>query len=160
MLRPRTRRPERLGGKSALAFRTISEAALELDVEPYVLRFWERKFRQISPLKRNGRRYYRPEDIDLLRRIRGLLYDDGLTIKGAQRLLNAPGAPAEPAAPVDGQPGPRAVEAPAAAAAPRAPVRPEPLSGPVAPHRREDIEHTLRELERALVLLRKVVRPS
>jgi DNA-binding transcriptional MerR regulator len=74
--------------KSKLAFRTIGEAAVELDVEQHILRFWESKFSQIRPLKRGGgRRYYRPEDVDQLRRIRSLLYDDGYTIKGVQRLL-------------------------------------------------------------------------
>ena len=74
--------------KSAQAFRTISEVATELDVPQHVLRFWESKFSQVRPLKRGGgRRYYRPEDIDLLRRIRSLLYEDGYTIKGVQRLL-------------------------------------------------------------------------
>ncbi len=78
----------RRGGKSASAFRTISEVATELDVPPHVLRFWESKFPQIKPLKRGGgRRYYRPEDVDLLRRIRELLYRDGYTIKGVQKLL-------------------------------------------------------------------------
>ncbi len=76
------------GGKSAAAFRTISEVAAELDVPQHVLRFWETKFNQVRPLKRGGgRRYYRPEDIDLLRNIRRLLYDDGYTIKGVQKLL-------------------------------------------------------------------------
>jgi len=75
-------------GKSAAAFRTISEVASELDVPSHVLRFWETKFSQVRPLKRGGgRRYYRPEDITLLRRIRSLLYDDGYTIKGVQKLL-------------------------------------------------------------------------
>jgi DNA-binding transcriptional MerR regulator len=79
---------ERRVEKSAQAFRTISEVATELDVPQHVLRFWESKFSQVRPLKRGGgRRYYRPEDIDLLRRIRTLLYDDGYTIKGVQRLL-------------------------------------------------------------------------
>src|SRR6188474_3464013 len=79
---------ERRIEKSAQAFRTISEVATELDVPQHVLRFWESKFSQVRPLKRGGgRRYYRPEDIDLLRRIRTLLYEDGYTIKGVQRLL-------------------------------------------------------------------------
>ena len=74
--------------KSAAAFRTISEVADELDVPQHVLRFWETRFPPVRPLKRGGgRRYYRPEDIDLLRRIRDLLYDQGYTIKGVQRLL-------------------------------------------------------------------------
>lgn len=74
--------------KSAGAFRTISEVADDLDVAQHVLRFWESKFPQVRPLKRGGgRRYYRPEDVDLLRRIRSLLYEEGYTIKGAQKLL-------------------------------------------------------------------------
>src|SRR5260370_20450958 len=74
--------------KSAAAFRTISEVAEELDVPQHVLRFWESKFTQVKPLKRGGgRRYYRPEDVMLLRRIRQCLYQDGYTINGVQRLL-------------------------------------------------------------------------
>lgn len=74
--------------KSPAAFRTISEVADELDVPQHVLRFWESKFPQVRPLKRGGgRRYYRPEDVDLLGRIRKLLYEDGYTIKGVQRLM-------------------------------------------------------------------------
>jgi DNA-binding transcriptional MerR regulator len=76
------------GAKSASAFRTISEVAGDLDVAQHVLRFWESKFPQVRPLKRGGgRRYYRPEDVDLLRQIRALLYDQGYTIKGVQKLL-------------------------------------------------------------------------
>ena len=78
----------RRGGKSPGAFRTISEVSNDLEVPPHVLRFWETKFPQIKPLKRGGgRRYYRPEDVSLLRQIRQLLYNDGYTIKGVQRLL-------------------------------------------------------------------------
>ncbi|MEK9684966.1 MAG: MerR family transcriptional regulator [Rhodospirillaceae bacterium] len=77
-----------MANKSAFAFRTISEVAADLDVPSHVLRFWESKFSQIRPLKRGGgRRYYRPEDVDLLREIRSLLYDEGYTIRGAQKLL-------------------------------------------------------------------------
>src|SRR6267142_373326 len=79
---------ERRIEKSAQAFRTISEVATELDVPQHVLRFWETKFSQVRPLKRGGgRRYYRPEDVELLRAIRKLLYDEGYTIKGVQRLM-------------------------------------------------------------------------
>ena len=79
--------------KSAAAFRTISEVASELDIPAHVLRFWESKFAQVKPLKRGGgRRYYRPEDVELLRAIRELLYTDGYTIKGAQKLLREGGA--------------------------------------------------------------------
>jgi DNA-binding transcriptional MerR regulator len=81
------------GTKSANAFRTISEVATDLSVPSHVLRFWETKFSQVKPLKRGGgRRYYRPEDIALLRNIRSLLYDDGYTIKGVQKLLREGGA--------------------------------------------------------------------
>lgn len=74
--------------KSPSAFRTISEVATDLDVPQHVLRFWETKFPQLKPLKRGGgRRYYRPEDVQLLQRVRDLLYRDGYTIKGVQRLL-------------------------------------------------------------------------
>ena len=74
--------------KSPDAFRTISEVAEDLDLPQHVLRFWESKFPQVKPLKRGGgRRYYRPEDIVLLRRIRQCLYQEGYTIKGVQRLL-------------------------------------------------------------------------
>tara|TARA_B100000676_G_scaffold279777_1_gene303385 strand:+ start:2784 stop:3188 length:405 start_codon:yes stop_codon:yes gene_type:complete len=78
--------------KAERAFRTISEVSRELDVPQHVLRFWEGKFTQISPLKRSGgRRYYRPEDIRLLKRIRDLLYVDGFTIKGVQKLIREQG---------------------------------------------------------------------
>ena len=78
--------------KSAEAFRTISEVATELDVPQHVLRFWESRFAQIKPVKRaGGRRYYRPEDVDLLRGIRALLYTDGLTIRGVQKVLKERG---------------------------------------------------------------------
>jgi DNA-binding transcriptional MerR regulator len=78
----------RTASKSAAAFRTISEVSDELEVPQHVLRFWETKFTQVRPMKRGGgRRYYRPEDIELLRRIRDLLYSDGYTIKGVQKLL-------------------------------------------------------------------------
>jgi len=84
--------PLRRAGKSPAAFRTISEVSDDLEVPQHVLRFWETKFPQIRPLKRGGgRRYYRPEDIDLLRRVSTLLYKEGYTIKGVQRLLREGG---------------------------------------------------------------------
>lgn len=88
-------RPNRETRKSKEAFRTISEAANELDVPQHVLRFWETKFSQIRPMKRAGnRRYYRPEDVELLRVVRHHLYDDGYTIKGVQKLLKEQGVKA------------------------------------------------------------------
>ncbi|MCY0094585.1 MerR family transcriptional regulator [Hoeflea ulvae] len=78
--------------KSPDAFRTISEVAEDLDLPQHVLRFWETRFTQIKPMKRGGgRRYYRPDDIDLLKGIRTLLYDQGYTIKGVQKLLKLNG---------------------------------------------------------------------
>lgn len=78
--------------KSPDAFRTISEVADDLDVPKHVLRFWEGKFAQLRPMKRGGgRRYYRPEDVELLRGIRQLLYEDGYTIKGVQKILREQG---------------------------------------------------------------------
>jgi DNA-binding transcriptional MerR regulator len=79
--------------KAPDAFRTISEVADEIDVPQHVLRFWESRFTQIKPMKRGGgRRYYRPDDIDLLRGIRYLLYGEGYTIRGVQRILRDEGA--------------------------------------------------------------------
>lgn len=76
------------GTKSPSAFRTITEVASELDLPQHVLRFWETKFPQIRPMKRRGgRRYYRPEDVVLLREVRRLLYVEGYTIRGVQKLL-------------------------------------------------------------------------
>lgn len=81
-----------IGAKSPEAFRTISEVSIELEVPQHVLRFWEGRFAQIKPVKRaGGRRYYRPEDIDLLRGIRALLYLEGFTIKGVQKVLRERG---------------------------------------------------------------------
>jgi DNA-binding transcriptional MerR regulator len=78
--------------KAPEAFRTISEVADELEVPKHVLRFWEAKFAQLKPMKRGGgRRYYRPEDVALLRGIRFLLYNDGYTIRGVQKILRENG---------------------------------------------------------------------
>jgi DNA-binding transcriptional MerR regulator len=75
--------------KAITAYRTIGEVADELDLPAHVLRFWESKFSQLEPLKRSGgRRYYRPEDVVLVQRIRQCLYQEGYTIRGVQRLLN------------------------------------------------------------------------
>jgi DNA-binding transcriptional MerR regulator len=106
-----------LRGKSPEAFRTISEVAADLDVPQHVLRFWETRFSQVKPVKRaGGRRYYRPQDVDLLRGIRSLLYADGHTIKGVQKVLRERGlrhvaslgrgdaAPEQSFAPAGGEP--------------------------------------------------------
>jgi len=78
--------------KAPDAFRTISEVASDLDIPQHVLRFWETRFTQIKPMKRSGgRRYYRPDDVDLLRGIRRLLYGEGYTIRGVQRILKEHG---------------------------------------------------------------------
>jgi DNA-binding transcriptional MerR regulator len=81
--------------KAPDAFRTISEVAQDLDIPQHVLRFWETRFAQIKPMKRSGgRRYYRPDDVDLLRGIRRLLYGEGYTIRGVQRILKEHGVKA------------------------------------------------------------------
>ena len=88
-----------MNDKANDAFKTISEVSKLLDVPQHVLRFWESKFSSLRPLKRSGgRRYYRPEDIAVLRRIRQLLYVDGFTIKGAQKLARSK-APTKPKTP-------------------------------------------------------------
>lgn len=88
--------------KSDTAFRTISEAAEEVGVPAHVLRFWETRFSMLQPLKRaGGRRYYRPVDMSLLRQIKALLHDDGMTIRGAQLALAGKGVAAkDPSPPV------------------------------------------------------------
>ncbi|SOD94176.1 MerR family transcriptional regulator [Caenispirillum bisanense] len=146
--------PRAAAGKSEAAFRTISEVAEELDVPQHVLRFWETKFTQIRPMKRGGgRRYYRPEDVALLQRIRALLYDDGLTIKGVQKLLREKGVKALVG---DPQPLPATlaeVEAPAVAddRAPTlpfdaAPAAPDAAVAGLSARQRQEIETALAEL--------------
>jgi DNA-binding transcriptional MerR regulator len=79
--------------KSPEAFRTISEVSKDLSLPQHVLRFWETKFLQIKPIKRGGgRRYYRPEDVDLLKGIKNLLYNDGYTIRGVQKVIKENGS--------------------------------------------------------------------
>ena len=98
--------------KDVDAYRTISEVAEALDIPPHVLRFWETKFIQIKPLKRGGgRRYYRRVDVDLLRAIRRLLYEDAYTIRGVQRLLKTQGSGAVAAMPPGEAPPPEAENA-------------------------------------------------
>jgi len=93
--------------KSSTAFRTTGEVAEDLDLPAHVLRFWETKFPEVKPLKRGGgRRYYRPEDVDLLRRIRQHLYQEGYTIRGVQKLLSE-GVLQGEAPPRDARPRPK-----------------------------------------------------
>lgn len=93
--------------KAANAFRTISEVADDLDVPQHVLRFWETKFAQVKPMKRaGGRRYYRPDDVVLLQRIRDLLYSEGFTIRGVQKVLRERGVRAL----IDGEPAQNGTE--------------------------------------------------
>ena len=144
--------------KGAAAFRTIGEVADELDLPAHVLRFWESKFAQLKPLKRRGgRRYYRPEDIVLLRRIRQCLYQDGYTIRGVQKLLGVTAAERaraiDPAAapslfPLDGGPDPSA-----AADEPARRPRRRPRQRPRMPERRAALEEIRRELLEARALL-------
>ncbi len=138
--------------KSAAAFRTISEVATELEVPQHVLRFWESKFSQIRPLKRGGgRRYYRPEDVTLLRRIRQCLYEDGYTIRGVQRLLREgqlkPPDPPEPLPVEDEDAAPSAAE-------------PETLPLPLAANDRADVKTVLREIRKELADLRELLRKN
>jgi DNA-binding transcriptional MerR regulator len=142
---PLDRRP----AKSAAAFRTISEVASDLEVPQHVLRFWETKFTQVRPLKRGGgRRYYRPEDVDLLRRIRKLLYADGYTIKGVQKLLRE--GTGRPVIARD------VAVTSTAAEAPKPAVEATPASTPTATTsaRKVELESILSELEAARALLK------
>jgi DNA-binding transcriptional MerR regulator len=163
--------------KSAQAFRTISEVATELDVPQHVLRFWESKFSQVRPLKRGGgRRYYRPEDVDLLRRIRTLLYEDGYTIKGVQRLLKeGRGRLPQPQrldiAAESALESLRIVSARAEAMAAGSNRQPLPRTGPQPAtntpraamldlHKRREIESVLEDLEQALTQLRSTLKAN
>lgn len=111
--------------KAQGAFRTISEVADKLDVQQHVLRFWETKFSQVRPLKRGGgRRYYRPEDVALLERIHHLLYTEGYTIKGVQKLLKGQGKAQIIAAQPNNQNAAPAPKVPAAAPSSASSVQP------------------------------------
>jgi DNA-binding transcriptional MerR regulator len=140
------------GKKAPGAFRTISEVANDLKVQQHVLRFWETKFTQIKPLKRGGgRRYYRPEDVALLKNIHNLLYTEGYTIKGVQKLLksNPRGQAVEAAAPAAPVPA-----APLVAQRPSAPIFTKPAEpqlpsqqGGVNSRQRAILESMLGELK-------------
>jgi DNA-binding transcriptional MerR regulator len=154
--------------KAPNAFRTISEVADELHIPQHVLRFWETKFPQVKPLKRGGgRRYYRPDDISLLRRISDLLYIQGYTIKGVQRLLREGGGKLSddipPAAPDEREEAAaEAAQANLELPLPPGVARPVPAAPDKAARTRPDPEldrlravltHTLRELEALRALL-------
>lgn len=139
--------PQPRGSKAAAAFRTISEVAADLDIPQHVLRFWETKFTAIRPMKRGGgRRYYRPEDVALIRRIRDLLYSDGYTIKGVQKLLREGGGK------LAGVGGKTEIPAQAEAKAAPAPAAPDSTAGDAA--LRAELESVAAELEdiRSLIL--------
>jgi len=143
--------------KSPEAFRTISEAAEELDVPAHVLRFWESKFPQISPLKRaGGRRFYRPQDLQLLRGIKRLLYEDGFTIKGARKFLKDNGV----ASVMDlgagvVETGPMAVDAAdIETPAQPAPAAPRPADGP-----QRQLDDIIADLENARAKLKSAIEP-
>jgi DNA-binding transcriptional MerR regulator len=147
--------------KRAAVFRTIGEVADDLDLPAHVLRFWESKFPQLKPLKRGGgRRYYRPEDIALLSRIRQCLYQEGYTIRGVQKLLaegtlslGAGGAAAVMAPslfPLDPVP---------AASPPRAarPARKAPSSEPAPEGLSAEVRVVLEETRRELIAARELI---
>lgn len=149
--------------KAANAFRTISEVADELHIPQHVLRFWETKFPQVKPLKRGGgRRYYRPDDISLLRRISDLLYIQGYTIKGVQRLLREGGGklsdniPPPAAGERETEEADTAAEEAALAMEPMLPMPglapPAPVTSARAAPRKADIKPDL-EIERLRALL-------
>jgi DNA-binding transcriptional MerR regulator len=153
--------------KGVMAFRTIGEVAEDLDLPAHVLRFWEAKFPQLKPLKRGGgRRYYRPEDIVLLRRIRQCLYQDGYTIRGVRQLLDNDSdgerAPSDagmthtalPLFPLDASPASDGDADPPATPA-RAPRRPR---RPASPATRTALEEIRRELLEARALLDELLR--
>lgn len=161
-------------GKAAEAFRTISEVADELGVQKHVLRFWEQRFPQVKPMKRGGgRRYYRPEDLELLRGIRHLLHAEGYTIKGVQKILRETGIDAVKAAgrraraaTTSGRRSERRANAAAAASAAAEPAAAQPITVPAdivpAPprSRREILAAVIAELEACRRLLRGEPEPA
>jgi DNA-binding transcriptional MerR regulator len=142
----------RRAGKSGAAYRTTGEVSEELDLPAHVLRFWETKFPEIKPLKRGGgRRYYRPEDVDLLRQIRQLLYQEGYTIRGVQKLLRD-GAPRDREAstcPVD--------KAAPATLFPLDPVADQRSTAAVSVSSRRALQTALEEVRRELLEIRALL---
>jgi DNA-binding transcriptional MerR regulator len=142
----------RRSGKSAAAFWTTGEVAEELDLPAHVLRFWESKFPQIKPLKRGGgRRYYRPEDVELLRRIRQCLYQEGYTIRGVQKLLrNGALRGDEPVSPPADEPAPSTLFA-------LEPVSNPPETTPGSAPSRQALREALEEVRRELLEIRALL---
>ncbi len=139
--------------KSPAAFRTISEVAGDLAVPQHVLRFWESKFTQIKPLKRGGgRRYYRPEDVQLISGIKDLLYNQGFTIRGVQKLLKESGSSFPSARSM--VPDPQVPASISALHAPGPVARQAPPPG-LSPEKRREIEAVLVELKALRELLRQ-----
>lgn len=143
--------------KSPTAFRTISEVATDLAVPQHVLRFWESKFQQIRPLKRGGgRRYYRPEDIQLINGIKDMLYNQGFTIRGVQKILRENGRTpsarsmvAEPQVPAS------MLSASTPVAASSTAIATQPVAHSLSPEKRREIEGVLGELKSLRELLRQ-----
>jgi DNA-binding transcriptional MerR regulator len=135
--------------KSGTAFRTTGEVAEELGLQAHVLRFWETKFPEVKPLKRGGgRRYYRPEDVDLLRRIRQHLYQEGYTIRGVQKLLRE-GVLQGEAPPPDARPRPKLLQVEKIA-------RPGEIAASTSPSR-EQLQTALEEVRRELLEIRALL---
>jgi DNA-binding transcriptional MerR regulator len=138
--------------KSPAAFRTISEVATDLAVPQHVLRFWESKFQQIKPLKRGGgRRYYRPEDVLLISGIKDLLYNQGFTIRGVQKLLKENGRVTPSARSMVAEPQIPTSLAPLSAPAAGTSQAPRGLS----PEKRREVEGVLSELKALRELLKQ-----
>ena len=140
--------------KSPTAFRTISEVATDLAVPQHVLRFWESKFKQINPLKRGGgRRYYRPEDIQLIGSIKDLLYNQGFTIRGVQKLLkeNSRFPSARSMVPDPQVPASMAASMPSPSIQPHSKPVPQGLS----PEKQRELQAVLTELKSLRELLRQ-----
>jgi len=149
--------------KSPEAFRTISEVADSIDLPQHVLRFWETRFPQIRPLKRaGGRRYYRPDDVERLRLIKRLLYDEGYTIKGVQKLFKEQGVQALTSGPAEPRFAPSIAAPPAEDQAPDLERGPGPAILPAdtapAPARRDVGLAELASLKGALAELGEAVR--
>ena len=144
--------PHRRAGKSGAAFRTTGEVSEELNLPAHVLRFWESKFPEIKPLKRGGgRRYYRPEDVDLLRQIRQFLYQEGYTIRGVQKLLREGGPQGKQAfrQPVE-KDGPRTLF-------PLDPIADPPSAAAAPLPSRQTLQTALEEVRRELLEIRALL---